>query len=132
MLYIHTYTYISFHQCMKIQVVFSSDILLCDIWLSWVNQRHLFTVEADFTNNALYELRRILFSIYKYSCRLCWHLGMSISFFPLDSYFFSLSMAIFSIATVSEAVLSHVEKRVISINTVIEITFGNFYVLQKD
>ena len=57
---------------------------------------------------------------------------MSISFFPLISYFFSLSMAIFSIATVSEAVLSHVEKRVLSINTVIEIAFGNFYVLQKD
>ena len=57
---------------------------------------------------------------------------MSISFFPLISYFFSLSMVIFSIATVSEAVLSHVEKRVLSINTVIEITFGNFYVLQKD
>ena len=57
--YIHTYTYISFHQCMKIQVVFSSDLLLCDIWLSWVNQRHLFTVEAEFTSNALYELRRI-------------------------------------------------------------------------
>ena len=120
--FINTYTYISFYQCMKNKLPFQVLFHYVIHGFREFTKEMCFALEAEFTNNALHELRRI--RVFNCQMRL-------ISFFSFRFLFFSLSMVIFSIVTVSDAVLSHVD-RVPSINTVAEITFGNIYILQKD
>ena len=120
--FINTYTYISFYQCMKNKLPFQVLFHYVIHGFREFTKEMCFALEAEFTNNALHELRRI--RVFNCQMRLITNV-CRLAFFPLDSYFFLCQWS-YSLSSQLVTLFCHMQTEFLRLIPLLKLPLGTF------